>query len=412
MSNISRLTPPSASLSGWRDPKNIRWSLRNFSILPGMIVSRGLDTHVLKKGRLHDIEDFTYDYQGTQVRLGTAMQEESMDGYIVIQNNEIIFEKYFDNFRDHDHHLWASMTKSLIATAYGIAAAEFAIDERKTPADYLPELADSVFAQVSIRDVLNMVTALNYTEEYEDMVPGSVHFEYFRRLGFFPDFDLLAIDPMQSDAPRGIQSMLPKFEQADGGVTGQEFQYQSPNVDVIGMLLERVTGQSVRDFIQQRIWGPLGTDHDGVFNVDVAFSPIATGGFNSTLRDAARFGLMALGDGKLGDRQIAPEAWMQDTYALTEEDLAAGAASIVSDPENPRFVPGFQGYRSFWWNFDAASGERMAMGVHGQVIYVNKAKNLVIANFASPDQTANMLRPSFKKMLTGTRALAASLSRE
>jgi CubicO group peptidase (beta-lactamase class C family) len=175
------------------------------------------------------------------------------------------------------------------------------------------------------------------------------------------------------------------------------------------MLIERVTGHSVRDFIQNRIWGPLGTDHDGVFNVDVAFSPIATGGFNSTLRDAARFGLLALGDGKLGDQQIAPQAWMQDTYALTEEDLSAGAASIVSDPDNPRFVPGFQGYRSFWWNFDAASGERMAMGVHGQVIYVNKAKNLVIANFASPDQTANMLRPSFKQMLTGTRALAASL---
>jgi CubicO group peptidase (beta-lactamase class C family) len=409
MAKTPRQTPPSSSLSGWRDPKNIRWSLRNFSILPGMMVSRGLVPHALKKGRPYDIEDFTYDYQGKEVRLGTAMQEECMDGYIVIKDHEVIFEKYFDNFSDHDHHLWASMTKSLIATAYGIAAAEFDLDETKTPADYLPELADSVFASVTIRDVLNMVTALNYTEEYEDMVPGSVHFEYFRRLGFFPDFELMAIDPMQSDAPRGVHSMLPQFEQADGGVTGQEFQYQSPNVDVIGMLIERVTGHSVRDFIQNRIWGPLGTDHDGVFNVDVAFSPIATGGFNSTLRDAARFGLLALGDGKLGDQQIAPQAWMQDTYALTEEDLSAGAASIVSDPDNPRFVPGFQGYRSFWWNFDAASGERMAMGVHGQVIYVNKAKNLVIANFASPDQTANMLRPSFKQMLTGTRALAASL---
>ena len=409
MPDTSRLTPKTSSLSGWRDPKNIRWSLRNFSILPSMMVSRGTDTHTIAKGRPHEVEDFTYEYLGKQVRLGDAMQQECVDGYIVIKDNEIIFEKYFDNFSDHDHHLWASMTKSLIATAFGIAAEAFDIDETKTPADYLPELADSAFSEVSIRQVLNMVTALNYTEEYEDMIPGSVHFEYFRRLGFFPDYDLMAIDPIQSDAPRGVHSMLPQFEKADSPAIGGEFQYQSPNVDVIGLLLERVTGQSVRDFIQKHIWGPLGTEHDGVFSVDVAFVPIATGGYNSTLRDAARFGLMALGDGKLGDTQIAPTAWMQDTYALTEADLAAGAASIVADPDNPRFVPGFQGYRSFWWNFNAAAGERMAMGVHGQVIYVNKARNLVIANFASPDQTANMLRASFKQLITGTRALAASL---
>jgi CubicO group peptidase (beta-lactamase class C family) len=174
-------------------------------------------------------------------------------------------------------------------------------------------------------------------------------------------------------------------------------------------LIERVAKQSIRDYVQAKIWGPLGTDHDASFSTDVAFSPIATGGFNSTLRDAARFGLMALGDGKLGDRQIAPSAWMQDTYKLTDKDLTAGQAAVQSDPENPRYIPGFAGYRSFWWQFDQSQGERMAMGVHGQVIYVNKAKNLVIANFASPEQTANMLRPSFKQMLAGTRALAASL---
>jgi CubicO group peptidase (beta-lactamase class C family) len=72
-------------------------------------------------------------------------------------------------------------------------------------------------------------------------------------------------------------------------------------------------------------------------------------------------------------------------------------------------LTGFSGYRSFWWQFDQSQGERIAMGVHGQVIYVNKAKNLVIANFASPTETANQLRASFKQMLAGTRALAASL---
>ena len=186
------------------------------------------------------------------------------------------------------------------------------------------------------------------------------------------------------------------------------FQYQSPNVDVMGWLIERVTGEPLVDFIRHNIWAPLGAEHDGVFTTDVSFAPIATGGFNSTLRDAARFGLMALNDGCLGQTQIAPESWIKDTYALQDADLAAGAASVNADAEHERFIDGFSGYRSFWWQFDAAQGERVAMGVHGQVIYVNRAKNLVIANFASPQTTANQLRPTFKQMLAGTRALAAS----
>ena len=404
-----RMMPSKTHYNGWREPDNVRWHLRNMSTLPALIMPRGDSVFELPTGIEKDIENFSYEYQGKTLTLGEAMRADSIDGYMVVQNGAVLCERYDANFAAHDHHIWFSMTKSLISTTFGIAQAEFGIDETKTPADFLPELADSIFAEVSLRDVLNMVTALNYTEEYDEMTPGSVHFEYFRRLGFMGDFELLAIDPAQSDEPRGVRDMLPRFEQAADGVTGAMFQYQSPNVDVIGWLIERVTGRPLIDYIREKLWAPLATEHDGVFTVDVSFAPVATGGFNSTLRDAVRFGLMALGDGKLGDTQIAPAAWMRDTYAMTEADKRAGAASVNSDPNHERFIDGFSGYRSFWWQFDKAQGERIAMGVHGQVIYVNQAKNLVIANFASPAQTANQLRASYKQMLAGTRALAASL---
>ncbi len=409
MSDDKRMMPSKAHYNGWREPDNVRWHLRNMSTLPALIMPRGDSVFELKTGSEKDVEHFSYEHNGRTLTLGDAMRDDCIDGYMVVQNGEVLFERYYDNFRAHDHHIWFSMTKSLISTAFGIAQTELGIDETKTPADFLPELADSIFAEASIRDVLNMVTALNYTEEYDEMTPGSVHFEYFRRLGFMGDFDLLAIDPAQSDEPRGVRDMLPRFEQAAGGTTGAMFQYQSPNVDVIGWLIERITGRPLMDYIREKIWAPLSTEHDGVFTVDVSFAPVATGGFNSTLRDAVRFGLMALGDGKLGDTQIAPESWMRDTYSMTDADNKAGAASVNTDPTHERFIDGFTAYRSFWWQFDQSQGERLAMGVHGQVIYINQAKNLVIANFASPAQTANQLRPSYKQMLAGTRALAASL---
>ena len=409
MSQDKRMMPGKAHYNGWRDPDSVRWHLRNMSTLPALIVPRGREVHDLPTGSSRDVENFAYEFQGQNIRLGDAMQADCIDGYIVIQNGEVLFERYYDSFAAHDHHIWFSMTKSLISTAFGIAQAEFQIDESKSPAAFLPELAGSVFADVSVRDVLNMVTALNYTEEYDEMTPGSVHFEYFRRLGFMGDFELLAIDPNVSNEPRGVRDMLPRFEQAEGGVTGAMFQYQSPNVDVIGWLVERVTGRALVDYLREKLWAQLATEHDGVFTVDVSFAPVATGGFNSTLRDAARFGLMALGDGQLGGTQIAPKDWIADTYTMSEADNKAGAAAVNADPAHERFIDGFTGYRSFWWQFDQSQNERIAMGVHGQVIYVNKAKNLVIANFASPQQTANQLRPSFKQMLAGTRALAASL---
>ena len=145
------------------------------------------------------------------------------------------------------------------------------------------------------------------------------------------DFSLYSIDPALSDEPRGVRDMLPQFRQADGGTTGAMFQYQSPNVDVIGWLVERVTGEPLVDFIRQNIWAPLGAEHDAVFTTDVSFAPIATGGFNSTLRDAARFGLMALNDGCL-DKQIAPESWMKDTYDLRDEDRPPAPPASIPMP--------------------------------------------------------------------------------
>ncbi len=409
MSDISRLTPQSASIKGWRNPQNIRWSLRNFSFLPTIMVPRGDQLYELETGDARDIAQFEFEHKGKTCTLADAMRADSMDGYMVIKDNKIIYEAYFDNFRKTDHHLWASMTKSLVSTAFGIAAQRYSIDETKSPADYIPGLNTGVFTEVSIRQVLNMVTALDYTEDYENMTPGSVHFNYFRRLGLVPDFDLLAIDPLSDDTPRGVRAILSDFHRRADTKAGHVYEYQSPNVDVIGWLIECVTGMPLTDFIHTHIWAPLGAAHDAVFTVDCAFAPIATGGFNSTLRDAARFGLAALGHGELGGEQIFPRAWMQDTCNLTADDRAAGAASIYTDPTHERYLEGFSAYRSFWWHFDALQLERIAMGVHGQVIYINPAKNLVIANFASPAQTANQLRPSFKQMLAGTRALAASL---
>lgn len=409
MTKINQFKPPHVTLSNWRDPDHIKWALGHFSFMPTLDVARAGPVSDIPVAPRDGIEAFEFEAQSGALTLLDALQGDSVDGYIVIKDGQVLYERYFGAFQPHDKHLWASATKSIIGSLFGVLVSDFGVDLAKSPADYVPELAGSAFANLSIRQVLNMVSALDFSEEYDDMVPGSVHMEYFRRLGLIPAWDLMQLDPRQDETPRGARGYLPAFEQNASLKIGTRFEYHSPNVDVIGWLIETVTQMPLAEFVRRYLWSRLQPEHDAFFAADTEFNPIATGGFNSTLRDAARFGLMALGHGQAGGGQIVNHDWMADTYALTDEDRAAWRNSMFADPHEITYMPDCEGYRSFWWVCDAQKGERMAMGIYGQMVYVNRDANTVISSFSSPDYISNVRRLSFKAVVRGTRALAASL---
>lgn len=411
MSRPSRQVPSGLVSAEWRFEPNLQWSTRNMGLLPSVMVPRSgaiapLGYDPLDPTAVESLEVTTS--AGTSV-LRDLIEGERIDGLIVIHEGTVRYEQYFGDFGPDDHHIWFSMTKSLIATIYGIMAPELGIDETKTPADYIPSLAGSAFDAVSIREVLNMVSALDYSEDYEDLTPGSVHLDYFMRLGMLPSAELMTMDPNVDGAIRGVRNMLARFPAADGGVPGEVFNYQSPNVDVIGWLVEELSGTPIQDLISERIWSKIGAEHDGLFCMDPDFAPMATAGFNTTLRDAARFGLMSLANGRYGDQQIVPEAWSKDTYALTDADLSAVAKGTNKIEGDERYFEDLAGYRSFWWILDPQIGERMAIGVYGQMIYMNPATETVVCSFSSATRTSNMLRQDFKQYIRLIRELSRSL---
>ncbi len=404
-----RIKPANVTLSNWREPRHIKWGLRNFSFMPTADVARHGPVSAMPESPRNDIENFQFDYLGETRTLLEALQGDNVDGYVVIKDGQIAYERYFGSFREHDKHLWASSTKSIIGSVFGLLVDLYGVDETKSPADYVPELCGSAFESLTLRQILNMVSALDFTEEYDEMVPGSVTMEYFRRLGLVPAFDLMQTNPDQDDTVRGARGYLTQFSANPELSAGHSFEYHSPNVDVIGWVLQAVSGLSLAEFVRTYLWAELQTEHDAFFSADTEFNPIATGGFNSSLRDAARFGLMALNHGKVGDQQVLPEAWMRDTYALTDADRAAWANSIHSDPDHAAYWADFTGYRGFWRICDAPKGERAALGIYGQMVYVNRDANTVIASFSSPDSASNARRPSFKPVLRANRALAEAL---
>ena len=182
----------------------------------------------------------------------------------------------------------------------------------------------------------------------------------------------------------------------------QHLEYQSPNVDVIGLLIERVAKQSIRDYVQAKIWGPLGTDHDASFSTDVAFSPIATGGFNSTLRDAARFGQLVMQRGEYNGQQVLPLSWMN---SITDYD----PIHMDSMANNPIYQDNdWVAYHNMWWQLDRTRGEFAATGIHGQVIYINRDAGVVIAYFSSQPKASAARNPNYQAKIA-SRAIYGGL---
>jgi CubicO group peptidase (beta-lactamase class C family) len=373
------------------------------------MVPRGGEIIPLAETLQPELANIEFEYQGQSYTVRDAMIGDHTDGYIVIKDGKIVYEEYFNSFTESDHHMWASCTKSLIGLSMGILVERGKIKVEKKVETYLQELKGTHFGKRTVREVLNMVSALDYTEDYEKFVPGAVSTEYFRRMGLIPAFDLMAMDPTKDDTPRGIIELLPRFRVNSDLEPSVKFEYHSPNVDVAGWIITRVTGKSLNVFIAENVWSKLGVEHDAFFATDVTFTPVATGGFNTTLRDFARIGLAVLNNGKYNGRQIFPEAWVRDTFALTDEERQHVARSTYKDRNSNVYDEWLEGYKNYLWVHDGEKGVGTFRGVFGQNLYINQDKSMVIATFSSAASASNAARASNKPRMAAFEAIAAQL---
>jgi CubicO group peptidase (beta-lactamase class C family) len=397
------------TLMNWSEQPYNHWSFRNVGVQPSVMVPRAGKINLLPEELNPTVADIKFEYQGKSHTVRSAMVADSTDGYLVIKGGKIIHEEYFGDFSEHDHHLWASSTKSLVGLSMGILVEQGKVKVEDSVESYLPELKGTHLGQRTIREVLNMVSALEYTEDYENLLPGAVSTEYFRRLGFIPAFDLMAIDPTQDNTPRGILEFIPRFTKNPKLAPSVKFEYHSPNVDVAGWIIARVSGRPLNTFIAENVWAKLGVEHDALFLADVAFNPVATGGFNTTLRDFARVGLAVLNNGKFNGAQIFPASWVNESFSLTDTERQHMARSAYKDSNGPVYDEWLEGYKNYLWVHDAKKGIATFRGVFGQYLYINKDQDIVIATFSSAASASNAARASNKPRMAAFEIISDQL---
>jgi CubicO group peptidase (beta-lactamase class C family) len=369
--------PPADKLIRYEDGSyfrfpQLRWSFSHWRELrPTMTVSRGsMPVSALPGALRPDLDGVTFMPTGG---IGPMTWADSLvanytDGIVVLHRGKIVYERYFGALTHDRPHIAFSVTKSLFGTLAAMLIDEGVLDRSAKVSHYIPELARSGYGDATIGQLLDMTAAVDFVENYN----GSPMMDAY---GYAIGAELR---PFTGSGPRSLYAFLPDI--AKQGAHGKQFRYCTPNVDVIGWVIARVTGKSPAVVLSERIWSRIGAEDDGYFQVDEAGAPLAGFSFNARLRDLARFAELMRLDGKLNGKQIVPAAVVEEIRRGGDRDAfqAAGFATL----------PGWS-YHDFWWISHDNHGAYMARGIHGQLIYIDPAAQMVVAQFASHPQAPN-----------------------
>ena len=292
--------------------------------------------------------------------LDTFLEESGTQAFIVIQDDAILYEKYFNDARRDSIVTSFSTAKSFASALIGIAIAEGYINSVVDPiTDYLPELAarDPAFEDITIRDLLLMSSGIKYRETM--FFNGDDTKTYY-----YPDLRQLALQESEIIDP-----------------SGDYFLYNNYHPLLLGMILERATSMAVTDYLESRIWEPVGMEFEGSWSLDseeTRFEKMESG-INGRAIDFAKFGRLYLHDGEWDGEEVVPAEWVSES---TQPDTTLNEGSYYPDYFDEFADGGY--YKYLWWGIERDGGEHdfSALGNKGQFIYVSPQNDLVIVRNA------------------------------
>ncbi len=290
---------------------------------------------------------------GAQVAMPRAVKDwvEARDvtSLLVLKDGAVVVEQYYKTTLPSDRRIGWSVAKSFLSALFGIAVSEGVIPDLDAQVtEFVPSLKGTAYDAATIRNVLQMSSGITFDEDYLEYDSD------INRMG-----RVLALGGTMDGFATGLtETTRPP---------GQEWEYTSIDTHVLGMVLRAATGKSLIEGMQEKLIAPMGLEASPYYLTDGDGVAFALGGLNLTTRDYARLGLMFLQNGRLGERQIVPAAWVAESTA----------------PSAPT-APGEIGYGYQWWiPVGAQPGQFMARGIYGQYVYIDRSAGVVIATTAA-----------------------------
>lgn len=258
--------------------------------------------------------------------------------FLVIQNDTMIYEKYFNESHQASIIPSFSIAKSVTSTLIGCAIDDGYISSVEQPVtDFIPELKRNGFDKVTIRHLLQMTSGVNFKEHFDFSNSAPVYY-YGRNMR------------------KKLYRLTLKSE------PGEKFEYASGNTELLGLALERaLVTKTITQYLQEKIWHPLGMEYDASWSIDMEKNGLEKTFccLNARARDYAKLGRLYLNNGNWNGKQIVSENWIRESVKV---DTSNGSEWF---------------YQYHWW-LASQKGDYFARGMLGQYVYVNPSKNMII----------------------------------
>jgi CubicO group peptidase (beta-lactamase class C family) len=280
-----------------------------------------------------------YRFDGETRTLDDYLARNPATGLLVARGETILVERYQYGRTDRERFTSWSMAKTVTAMLVGIAIAEGRIRSVEELAGaYVPELRHTEYGHTSLRHLLQMSSGVAFVEQYTGT----------------DDVSRLVADTFRQVGPGGVAAVTPFNERVRP--SGTRFAYASVETQVLGLVLRNAVGRPVAEYLQEKIWGPIGAEADATWLIDRAGQEATYCCVNAVLRDYARLGLLLAHDGNWRGRQLVPAAWLEE------------ATRVAHDQPHlqPRVATPFFGYGYQVW---IVPGERRMfalLGVRGR----------------------------------------------
>ena len=338
---------------------------RMYERFPSDRAAHGKVVHALPKG-----QPLTLPGQDVSAWLAHYMDANHIAGVMVLQHGRVRLQRYAAGFGPEQRWESFSVAKSVTSTLLGIALQQGYIRGMgDTLGAYIPELRHSAYADVTVRQLLTMTSGVRWNEDYAD-----AHSDVAQMY-----------DGACVDGQAHVLSYL--LKQPRQWPAGSHWNYNTAETDLLGILVQRATHRSLAAYLAQTIWQPYGMAADAYWIKDECDGRDTGGsGLSATLADYARLGQFMLGGGRIDGKPVIASAWLQG---------AVRRQANVDEPD--------RGYGYLWWT--DTDGSYAAIGIFGQMVYVDPSRQLVIAQVAAWPQATS------KALVAARREFVATIKR-
>jgi len=324
---------------------------------------------------------FTYRFQGRSFTLDDYLQRQRATGVLIVHDGRVVAERYNYARAPEMRMLSNSMAKTI--TALGVLKAQEeglirSLDDLAQ--DYVPDLKGSLYGQTRLIHLLRMASGARYVEDYSAHDDRARFNNTVRRSGH-------------------LAAMRQVTERADPA--GERFNYAGAQTQVLGLVLRAATSRTLCDYVEEKIWKPLGAESKATWLLNpIDQVEIAQGGFNATVRDYARLGLMLAADGQVGGSAVLAREHVLDMTDAARQPEAFRPGRMQYHGST------YQGYGLQTWLLPGSHRRFALLGVYGQAIYVDPVLKLVVVHTAvgkdaSGDASGNHLGAERDALLRG-----------